>query len=199
MTQELVLASGSEIRAHLLRAAAVPFRIDPVRVDEESLRLSLAAEEASPRDVADTLAETKALRGAQKTPDALVLGCDQVLATGREVLGKPASPEEARDQLRALRGERHHLYSAAVIYEDGEPVWRHVGVARLTMRAFSDTYLEDYLDRNWESVRHSVGGYKLEEEGVRLFSRIEGDHFTILGLPLLELLAYLTTRGIIES
>ena len=199
MTLPFILASGSEIRAELLRKAAVPHRIEPARVDESAIRDSLAAEDASPRDVADALSEYKARRVSQKNPGAFVLGCDQVLALGKEVFAKPETPQACREQLIRLRGERHHLYSGAVIYQDGEPVWRHVGVARLVMREFSDAYLDDYIARNWESVRHSVGGYKLEEEGVRLFARIEGDHFTILGLPLLELIAFLQVREIIAA
>lgn len=199
MKEALILASGSDIRASLLRSAGVGIRIERPRVDEDSLRLALEAENATPRDVADTLAEYKARRISDKFPDLPVLGCDQVLAFDGRIYAKPGSIAEARDQLCVLRGQRHQLLSAAVIYEAGKPVWRHVGTARLLMRDFSDSYLDDYLNRHWDSIRHSVGGYKLEEEGVRLFSRIEGDHFTILGLPLLEVLAFLTTRRIIDG
>ncbi len=141
----------------------------------------------------------KARKLAEKLPGALVLGCDQVLEMKGEIFAKSDSAATARAQLMALRGRTHRLLSAAVLYEDGRPVWRHVGEARLTMRGFSDHYLDDYLARNWDSIRHAVGCYKLEEEGVRLFSAIEGDHFTILGLPLLPLLTYLSTRGIIPA
>lgn len=199
MPTALILASGSQIRAQLLRNAGVEHRIDPARVDEAAIRDSLEAEGASPRDQADALAEYKARKVSSKSPGVFVLGCDQILAMGPEVFAKPETPDEARVQLKKLRGQRHQLFSAAVIYQDNEPVWRHVGVARLLMRDFSDSYLDDYVARNWDSIRHSVGGYKLEEEGVRLFSRIEGDHFTVLGLPLLEILAFLTDRGIIAS
>lgn len=196
---EILLASGSVIRAQLLRNAGVPFEVRPARVDEEMAKQALLAEGARPRDIADALAEMKAARTSAKHPGALVLGCDQVLDHGGTLMSKPQDMEEARTQLRALRGQRHQLLSACVIYEDGRPVWRHVGVVRLAMRAFSDAYLDGYLERNWDSIRHSVGGYKLEEEGVRLFSSIQGDYFTVLGLPLLEVLNYLTTRGVLEA
>jgi septum formation protein len=195
----LILASSSPTRLALLRAAGVAADPQPPRVDEEQVRRALEAEGARPRDVADTLAEMKARKIAERQPQALVLGCDQVLEAGGRIYGKPETPAEARTQLTDLRGKTHKLLSAAVLYQDARPVWRHVGEARLTMRDFSDAYLDGYLPRNWDSIRHSVGGYKLEEEGVRLFDRIEGDHFTILGLPLMPLLAYLGTRGIIPA
>lgn len=195
MTQPLILASGSEIRAQLLRNAGLDFTVVKARVDEQMVRDALLAEEASPRDIADTLAELKARKVSEKNPGTLVLGCDQVLDHRRKLLSKPEGTAEVIDQLKALRNDRHTLLSAAVIYEDGQPLWRHVGIVRLRMHDVSDDYLMDYVARNWESIRHSVGGYKLEEEGVRLFSRIEGDYFTVLGLPLLELLSYLTLRG----
>ncbi|MCE0506283.1 Maf family nucleotide pyrophosphatase [Roseivivax sp. GX 12232] len=195
MSEPLILASQSEIRATLLRNAGLSFRIAPARIDEEAVRASLVAEGAPPRDQADALAEMKARKISEKHPGALVLGCDQVLALKGEVFAKAPDRDTARAQLLRLRGETHTLLSAAVLYQDAEPLWRHVGVVRLTMRSFSEDYLDAYLDRNWESARHSVGVYKLEEEGVRLFAQIQGDHFSVLGLPLLELLNYLTLRG----
>ncbi|MDQ2065182.1 Maf family nucleotide pyrophosphatase [Xinfangfangia sp. CPCC 101601] len=195
----IILASASEIRQTLLKAAQIPFEIRPARVDEESIRAALEAEGASARDLADTLAEMKARKIAEKDPSALVLGCDQVLELDGKVFSKPESPEHAADQLRALSNQTHRLLSALVIYDKGQPVWRHVGTARLTMRPLSEAYLQDYVARNWDSIRHAVGCYKLEEEGVRLFSAIEGDHFTILGLPMLPLLSYLQTRGFIAA
>jgi septum formation protein len=149
----------------------------------------------SPRDIADALAEMKATKVSLKERTRLVLGCDQVLDLGGEILSKPATIEEARAQLQRLRGRTHDLLSAVVMCQDGAPIWRHVGRARLTVRAFSDAWLEDYLDRNWPDIAGCVGAYKLESEGVRLFSRIDGDYFTVLGLPLLDVLAFLTLRG----
>jgi len=193
----LILASTSPTRLQMLRAAGLdPTPIAP-RVDEAAIRDALTAEGAHPGDIADTLAEMKARKVADKHPTDLILGCDQVLALDRETFAKPESPDDARAQLRQLRGKTHKLLSALVVYENAEPVWRFVGEARLTMHDISDTYLDDYLARNWDSIRHSVGCYKVEEEGVRLFSAITGDHFTILGLPLLPLLAWLGNRGMI--
>lgn len=195
----LLLASASEIRLALLRNAGVHVTAHPARIDETAIRQSLGAEHAHPRDVADTLAEMKARKLADRNPQALVLGCDQVLALGDQVFAKPHDPAEARLQLTQLRGQTHHLYSAIVLYHQAQPVWRHIGTARLTMRDVSDTYLDDYLGRNWPQVATSVGAYQLEFEGIRLFSAVEGDYFTILGLPLLPLLAYLSLRGFIAS
>jgi septum formation protein len=193
----MILASTSPTRLAMLRAAGLdPTPIGP-RVDEATIRDALTAEGAHPRDIADALAEMKARKVAEKHPTDLVLGCDQVLALDRQTFAKPETPDDARQQLRALRGKTHKLLSALVVYENAEPVWRFVGEARLTMHDVSDAYLEDYLQRNWDSVRHSVGCYKIEEEGVRLFSAITGDHFTILGLPLLPLLAWAGNRGMI--
>ncbi len=195
----ILLASGSSIRADLLQRSGVDFETIVPRVDEEMIKDALLAEGAKPRDVADALAEAKARKVAAKIPQALVLGCDQVLDFEGRLLSKPASPEDAIQQLSAMRGKRHMLLSAAVIYEAGAPVWRHIGQVRLHMRDLSDDYIRDYVARNWESIRTSVGSYKLEEEGPRLFTRIEGDHFNVLGLPLLELLSYLTLRGTLPS
>jgi septum formation protein len=195
MPNPLILASSSEIRADLLRNAGLEIEVVPARIDEAAIRGALEAEAASPRDVADTLAEYKARRVANARPNALVLGCDQVAELKGKILAKPESEADARDQLAALSGKTHRLLSAAVIYEHGEPVWRHVGVVRLTMRELSPGYIDDYVTRNWESIRHAVGGYKLEEEGVRLFSLIDGDYFNVLGLPLTELLSYLIVKG----
>jgi septum formation protein len=199
MTDQIILASGSDIRAQLLKNAGLKFDVSIARVDEDAVRASLLAESASPRDIADTLAELKAQRVAARYPEALVIGCDQILALGTQVFSKPQTPSDALMQLQTLRGQKHQLLSAAVIYGEGKPLWRHVGVVRLNMRDASDAYLTDYVDRNWDSIRHSVGAYKLEEEGVRLFTRIEGDYFNVLGLPLLELLSYLTLRGTLPS
>ncbi|WP_300518458.1 Maf family protein [Aliiroseovarius sp.] len=194
MAQQIILASASEIRAQLLKNAGIAVEVKPARVDEEMIRRALEADGAGPRDVADALAEAKALKISRKTPVSLVLGCDQVADVDRDILSKPESPEEAIAQLTRLSGQTHRLLSAAVICHDGKPIWRHVGTVRLTMRELSPGYVTDYVHRNWDSIRWAVGAYKLEEEGIRLFSRIDGDYFNVLGLPLMEIISYLITR-----
>lgn len=199
MSERIVLASASPIRASLLTGAGVSIEISPARIDEEALKSAMMAEGAVPRDLADALAEGKARKISGKFSSAFVIGCDQVLEHDGAVLSKPADIGQARAQLMAMRGNRHRLFSAAVIYHEGAPQWRHIGEVRLTMRAFSDAYLDSYLARNWPQVGESVGAYRLEEEGVRLFSRIEGQYFHVLGIPLLEILNYLSLRGVIEA
>ncbi len=195
MPQPLILASGSEIRASLLRQARVDHRVEVARIDEEMIKAALLAEDAPPRDIADTLAEMKARKVSEKNPGALVLGCDQVLDHAGQLLSKAKDSSDAITQLTKLSGDRHSLLSAAVICEDGQPIWRHVGQVRLRMRELSETFIADYVERNWDSIQHAVGCYKLEEEGARLFSNIQGDYFHVLGMPFLELLNYLTLRG----
>ncbi len=194
MPPVLTLASGSATRRQMLEAAGLEIAVAAARVDEESVKAALLAEGATPRDVADALAEMKAAKTG-----GLVLGADQVLEAGGALISKPESPAEAVTQILSLSGQTHRLLSAAVLFRDGAPVWRHVGVARLTMRTLSPAFVEAYVARTWDEIRHSVGGYQIEAEGIRLMARIEGDHFTILGLPLLELLNYLVISGEIEG
>ena len=194
----LVLASGSATRRAMLTAAGVPFTAQSPGVDEDAAKAALAG--ATPRDLSDALAELKALKVSARTPGALVLGSDSVviLADG-SLLNQPASREEAADHLRRMSGTRHELWSAAVIAEDGRPVWRHVEVARMFVRPLSDAFISQYLDAEWPAISGCVGCYRFEGPGVQLFSRVEGSQFTILGLPLLPLLGYLRERGILPA
>ena len=195
---DLILASTSPIRRQILENAGLTVDQRPARVDEDAIRESLQREDAGPRDVADTLAEFKARRVAETiTSGELVLGCDQVLALKGQVFAKPSDKSDAMDHLKQLQGRTHHLMSAAVLYEDCKPVWRHVGVVRMTMHALTDQQIMEYLDAAWPDVSYCVGAYQAEALGARLFSRIEGDWFSILGLPLLDLLSHLRLRGMV--
>ncbi|QUS36432.1 septum formation protein Maf [Falsirhodobacter algicola] len=197
--KRLILATSSEARRQMMAKSGLDAEAIPARIDEAAIRASLEHEQAKPRDIADTLAEMKARKIAERHPESLVIGSDQVLVMDGQVLGKPEDSAAARDQLCRLRGRAHDLVSAVVVYEDARPVWRHVATARMVMRPFSDAWLDGYLARNGAGLLDTVGGYKLEEEGVRLFTEIRGDWFTIMGLPLLPLLNWMTNRGFLDG
>jgi len=195
----LVLASASAARAAMLTAAGVEVEVIPARIDEAAVKQSMLAAGAAPRDLADKLAELKALRISTRQPGRLVLGADQVLVHDGRIFDKARSRVEARAHLLALRGQTHQLISAAVIALDGAPVWRHVGAARLTMRRFSESFLDMYLECVGDLALQSVGCYQLEGPGAQFFERVEGDYFTVLGLPLLPLLGFLRAREVLPE
>jgi septum formation protein len=194
----LVLASQSASRRAMLGAAGVPHETLPAHVDEEAITAGLMAEQASPERIADALAEVKALKISRQHPGVLVLGADSVVVSADGALiSKPETRPRAEAQLRQLAGATHRLISAAVICEGGKPVWRNHDSAKLTMRPLTDDFIRAYLDEEGKAVLGCVGCYRIEGLGAQLFTRIEGDHFTIRGLPLLAVLDYLRTRGVL--
>ena len=195
----LILASASTARAALLRAAGVDFTAMPADVDEDALKAGCLAAGQSPASIAGALASAKALVLSSTNADALVLGADQVLVHDGRLLSKARDRQSARDQLRALRGGEHQLISAAALVRDGEVVWQDSQCATLAMRDFSDAFLEDYLDRIGDLALSSVGCYHLEGLGAQLFSRVDGDYFTVLGLPLIAVLGALREKGVLPT
>lgn len=199
MATEIILASASRSRAALLRNAGVPFTQEPASIDEDAVKHSFRNDNGSAGEVADALAELKAQRISRRHPDKLVVGADQMLQCGGIWFDKPLDIDHARGHLVALRGKTHELLSAVCVVRDGACLWRHLESAQLTMRPFSDAFLDAYLDAAGDSICSSVGAYRLEDRGAQLFSRIEGDYFTILGLPLLPLLGFLANHGVVTA
>jgi septum formation protein len=196
----LVLASGSASRRAMLEAAGVSFTIDKPNVDEDAVKASLAAARTNGRDMADALAQLKALKVSARDPQALVLGSDSVVELDDgTLLDKPHDRDDAAAHLRRLSGKRHRLHSAAVIGEGGRPVWREVDTATLFVRPLGDAFIAAYLDAEWPAIAGCVGCYRIEGPGAQLFARIDGSQFTILGLPLLPVLDYLRVRGVLTS
>jgi septum formation protein len=193
----LVLASQSKVRRAVLEAAGIPVEARPAHLDERAIEQQVTS--GKPGDVALTLAREKARTVAAMSEARLVVGCDQTLALGERRFSKPADRAAARAQLLALRGKTHELHSGIAVVRGGSLAFGHVAVARMTMRDFSEDFLEAYLDEAGTNVTASVGAYQLERTGIHLFERIEGDHFTILGLPLLPLLDYLRREGALSA
>lgn len=194
----IVLASGSAIRKKLLENANVDFSVNVPRIDEEIVKASLISQNISCWDIADTLADMKAHIISAKIPESLVIGCDQIIEFKGKIISKFDNPQSAKDQLYEMSGASHKLITAAVVYDQIRPVWRVVREVKLVMRNLEPGYIDQYVDRNWTEIQFCAGGYQIEAEGIRLFSEIEGDYFSILGLPLLDLLNYLALRGVIE-
>jgi septum formation protein len=193
--EPLILASKSAARRQLLAAAGIPIEVHPADIDERALEAAVGM--ARPAEVASLLAREKALAVARQFPGRLVVGADQVLALGSRRFSKPADRAEAKEQLRALRGLTHELHCALAVARDGWVLYEHVEAARLTVRLFSEDFLQAYLEAAGADVTQSVGGYLLERTGIHLFDRVEGDHFAILGLPLVSLLGFLRREGLL--
>jgi len=193
--ERLILGSASVARAELLRAAGVDVTIEPASIDESRLKSGARRRGDSAIACASALAAEKARMVSFRQPEALVIGADQILVVGEEWFDKPADLAEAREQLRALRGRTHRLETAAVVMRDGVPLWHAASTPEMQMRWFSDAFIEAYVAAEGETLLGSVGAYRLEGRGVQLFSRISGDHFAVLGLPLVELLGFLRERG----
>jgi septum formation protein len=199
MSRSVILASASKSRANLLRAAGVDVEIVPAHADEEAVKNALKAEGATAAQCAETLAELKAVQVSQRYDNALVIGADQMLECEGAWFDKPADMTGARNHLVALRGKTHVLPTAVAVALNGARIWHHVATPRLTVRPYSDAFIDGYLKAAGTAVLSSVGAYQLESLGAQLFSKIEGDFFTILGLPLLPLLAFLREHGVVPQ
>lgn len=197
--KSIVLASASMTRRSLLEGAGVPHIVEPSRVDEDEIKISLRAEGANGTKIAEVLAEAKAMYVSRKHPGKMVLGADQVLECDGKTYDKPVDRDDAFSQLQALRGKRHRLISYAVMARGGQRIWQAVDDAMLEVRAdASDGFFEAYLDAAGGDAFNGPGGYRIESLGVQLFSRIDGSHSTILGLPMLALLGYLRANGVLK-
>ena len=199
MATHIILASASDMRSRMLFNADIEHEVIPARIDEEMIKASLISEGITPREMAEALAEQKGKKISQKYPHAFVIGSDQVLDFQGNACSKSSSRECLVELLLKLCGKEHTLYSAAVIYQGGYPIWRHIGKATLAMRNLSPRYIRDYVLSEWENVRHCVGGYKIEDKGLRLFDKIDGDYFAVLGLPLLEMVRFLDVNGTVKK
>jgi len=195
MPASLILASASPSRRQLLANAGLSFAIEPAGIDEDEVKRSLGSR-AAPQELAETLAEMKALRVSSRHPAPFVVGADSTLACNGRMFDKPPTIDAARKQLQALRGQTHELFSSVVVARGGQRLWHWSERARLTMRPFNDAFIDIYLARAGTAVLASVGAYQLEGLGAHLFTRVDGDYFTILGLPLLPLLSFLAGHGI---
>lgn len=198
MSTQIILASKSAARRAVLTGAGVPFEVSVAGVDEDAVKTAMLAEGASPRDVADALAELKAIRVSRSKP-GFVIGSDQTLEFEGKLFDKAESVEAAAERLKTMRGKPHKLHSAVVVAKDGAPIWREIVSATLTMRDFSDEFLASYLELEGKEALGSVGCYRLEGPGAQLFSKIEGDYFAILGLPLMGLLDLFRRHGALPA
>lgn len=199
MTTPIILASRSPFRSAILKNAGVEFSTESADIDERAVEAPLYKSGATPQDVAQVLAEAKALSVSENNPDTVVIGCDQTLSLGDQIFHKPVDMDAARRQLLQFSGKTHQLNSAVVLVKNGETLWRHVSVARMTMRDLDPGFIGRYLGRVGDIALSSVGAYQVEGPGIQLFEEIEGDYFTIVGLPLLPLLNELRKENLIDG
>lgn len=199
MATRLILASNSASRKALMAGARLDFTSEAADIDERRIEAELAAKNATPPEIAVALARAKAIEVSRRMPDAHVIGSDQVLSLGGRLLHKPANMAEAGDHIRAMSGTTHHLNCGVAIAHKGEAIWSDVSIARMTMRPISDDFLEKYLALAGDGILGSVGAYHFEGPGIQLFEKIDGDYFTILGLPMLTLLAGLRQLDLIDA
>ena len=198
MNQRIILASGSAIRRDILDGAGLDYEVIVRPVDEAAIKASMLAENSRLRDIADALAEAKAMRVSRQEP-GLVIGADQIMVMDNHLFDKPKNMDEARERLLSMRGKSHALIGAVVICENGAPVWRHMCKTKLWVRDFSDEFLDWYIKTEGEALTKSVGAYRFEGPGSQLFEKVEGGFFAILGLDLLPVLEYLRTRGVART
>lgn len=199
MKESLILGSGSRFRRQLLENAGLTVEVDRPEIDERTVEASIEGSGIAPAELAEILAEAKAVEVSGRNPSRLVIGCDQTMALGGTLLHKPRDMEDARRRLLMLSGRTHQLHSAVVLARNGQAIWRHVSTASLTMRALEPAFVGRHLARVGRQALESVGAYQIEGEGIQLFERVEGDHFTIVGLPLLPLLSELRRIGAIDG
>lgn len=198
MSQPIILASGSQIRRQILDGAGVDYSVKISRLDEAAIKISMLEQGAHPHDIAEALAKAKAMKISREA-HGLIIGADQVMVMDGRLYDKPKDLAEARRRLLAMRGKAHYLMGAVVICENGQPIWRHRSKTTLHVRDFSPEFLDEYISLEGEGLLHTVGAYKFEGRGAQLFSKVEGDFFSILGLSLLPVLDYLRIRGIMPS
>lgn len=196
MSARIILASGSAIRREILDGAGLDYEVIVRPVDEGAIKEAMLAENSRLRDIADALAEAKAMR-VSRQEEGLVIGADQIMVMGDTLFDKPKNMDDVRNRLISMRGKKHQLLGAVVICENGVPVWRHMSRTTLWVRAFSDEFLDWYIETEGEALLKSVGAYRFEGPGAQLFEKVEGGFFAILGLDLLPVLDYLRTRGVI--
>ena len=198
MSSKIVLASSSRIRSQMLTNAGIPHESIKTYIDEDAAKTKLLLNKTTHYEIAEQLAETKAEKVTVQRPQSYVIGCDQVLSFEGKLYSKPKNKLILKNQLQEMSGKTHELTSVAVVYKDMKLIWSHAGSVKLSMRRLSDCAIERYVETNWEHVKHCTGGYEIESKGVQLIEKIDGDFFTILGMPLLEVISFFKSRGILD-